>query len=136
MTARNESIVVIIGTLVLIALCILIGTVYGAKAQYQPGHPPQDMLIHEQFYATWMEPDNRAVSCCHKQDCAPAESRLEDGHWMARKVGDEGKFTSIPDRKVEHDRDTPDGRSHLCGRADPWNSGKLDVFCFIAGAGG
>jgi hypothetical protein len=121
--------------IIVILMMFLVGN---ARAQYieHHGHPPQDQEIHQKFYSSWMEPDNRAISCCKSEDCAPAESKFENGHWIARKVGNEGAFTSIPDKKVEHDRDTPDGRSHLCGRPDPWNSGKLDVFCFIAGAGG
>lgn len=55
---------------------------------------------------------------------------------MARKVEETDKqFVPIPEQKEEHERDTPDGRSHLCGsRAFP--SGDFNVYCFIAGAGG
>jgi hypothetical protein len=96
-------------------------------------HPPQDEAIHQRFYKTWMMPDARHVSCCHDQDCAPAETQFRDGQWFARKVGETGDFTPVPDRKIERDRDSPDGRSHLCGR--PFGS-DFSVFCFIAGAGG
>ena len=106
----------------------------------QNHHPPQDQTIHERFYSTWMMPDNRTVSCCDNQDCSPAESRIEDGKWVARKLGRNDSWTVIPPEKVEHDRQSPDGRSHLCSRriAWPWTS-KLGlgdaVFCFIPGTG-
>lgn len=97
-------------------------------------HPPQDHAIHYQFYNSWMMPSNRAISCCHEEDCAPAESKFENGHWLARKVSEsDGPFTPIPDERIERDRDTPDGRSHICGRH--FGEG-LTVFCFIPGAGG
>jgi hypothetical protein len=105
----------------------------GAAVAQEHHHPQQDQEIHEKFYSTWMMPDNRNVSCCHNEDCAPAESKYEDGQWLARKVGDTGNFTPIPPQKIERDRDTPDGRSHLCSRS-AWPG--MSIFCFIPGAGG
>lgn len=106
----------------------------------QSHHPSQDQAIHERFYSTWMMPDNRSVSCCDNQDCSPAESRIENGEWVARKVGRNDSWTVVPPEKVERDRESPDGRSHLCSRRItwPWTS-KLGlgeaVFCFIPGTG-
>jgi hypothetical protein len=101
-------------------------------------HPPQDEAIHEQFYNTWMQPDNRNASCCHKVDCSPAESYWDEARqmWFARKVNDgkDAEFAPIPSIKVEHDRDSPDGRSHMCGRKGMM--GSMNVFCFIPGTGG
>ena len=100
-------------------------------------HPPQDQAIHERFYSTWMMPDNRTMSCCHKQDCSPAESRVEDGNWVARKVGGDGDWIAVPPEKIERDRESPDGRSHLCSRR-VWTYKPGDeqlVLCFIPGAG-
>jgi hypothetical protein len=124
---------------VIVVLALLLGGLFLAKCKAQEvemhhGHPPQDMAIHEQFYSTWMMPDNRSISCCHSEDCSPAESRFEDGRWMARKVGDAGEFTPIPAAKIERDRDSPDGRSHICGRRYGFNEGGLTVFCFIPGS--
>lgn len=85
------------------------------------------------FYESWMMPDNRSVSCCNRSDCNAAESKFENGKWMARQVGDTGSFTSIPPHKVEHERDSPDGRSHLCGRR---SLGEFTVFCYLPAAGG
>ena len=104
----------------------------------QHHHPPKDQAIHERFYSTWMMPDNRTVPCCNNEDCSPAETRVEDGNWVARKVGGDGYWTVIPPAKVEHDRESPDGRSHLCSRRINWpwtlKLGLGDsVFCFIPG---
>lgn len=102
-------------------------------AQDMSGHPHRDQAIHEKFYITWMRPNHPGQSCCSMNDCAPAESKLVDGHWFARKVDDKGDFIPIPDDVIERDRDTPDGRSHLC--AVTTMSGPT-VLCFIPGAGG
>jgi hypothetical protein len=121
------------------------GTVFGilgalfigrVKAQEHHGHPPLDQEMHVKFYQNWMMPDNRSISCCHDEDCAPAESKFENGRWLTRKVGDDGDFTPVPPGKIERDRDTPDGRSHICGRRYGFNGGEFTVFCFIPGAGG
>ena len=104
----------------------------------QHNHPPQDQAIHERFYSTWMIPDNRAVPCCNNQDCSPAESKVEDGNWVARKVGGYGYWTVVPPAKIEHDRESPDGRSHLCSRRlDRFFKREVGdvVLCFIPGTG-
>lgn len=90
-------------------------------------HPPQDAVLHDIFYSTWMRPDQPTVSCCNKVDCAPAEARMTSGGWVARRRNDTQWFR-IPPEKIELNRDSPDGRSHLCA-ADK-------VFCFIAGTAG
>ena len=79
----------------------------------QHHYPPQDQAIHERFYSAWMMPDKRTVPCCSNQDCSPAESRVEDGNWVARKVGEDGSWTVVPPSKIEHDRESPDGQPPL-----------------------
>ena len=117
-----------------IALVFLVSALIGhARAQHS-GHRPQDMELHRRFYNSWMMPDNRAISCCHDQDCRPAEARMVNGQWMARQEGDDGDFTPIPENKIETERDTPDGRNHLCGRRNSPHD--FTTFCFIAGSGG
>jgi hypothetical protein len=120
----------LVAAISLALLCFAL--VYPAFAE----HPAEHMQLHEKFYKTWMMPDNRNVSCCHDEDCAPAQTYRKDGRWYARKEGDTGDFTPVPPQKVEQDRDSPDGRSHICGRRYGFNGGELSVFCFIAGAGG
>ena len=96
----------------------------------QHHHPPQDQAIHERFYSTWMMPDNRKLTCCDDKDCAPAKSKLENGHWVARKIND-GYWYDIPPEAVEHERVSPDGRSHLC--SERWFGLVDKVYCFIPG---
>jgi hypothetical protein len=91
-------------------------------------HPPQHAQIHEQFYSNWKRPDQPHISCCSLVDCAPAEARMVNGQWFARKEGEQHWYP-IPPEKIEINRDSPDGRSHLCAMNDR-------VFCFIVGAGG
>jgi hypothetical protein len=103
-----------------------------AAAQHR--HPPQDEALHEKFYSTWYMPDNPAKSCCNKADCYPTEIKYVGGDVYARRRED-GKYIPIPLQKVEHNRDNPDGRSHLC--APPPNSSYPadTVFCFSLGGG-
>jgi hypothetical protein len=97
-------------------------------------HKPEDADNHHKFYKSWMMPDNRAISCCHDEDCTRAEVQFKDGSWYARQVGDQNPFTKIPSHKVEQERDSPDGSSHLCGRRY-FFSGEFTVFCFLPAAG-
>jgi hypothetical protein len=94
-------------------------------------HRSQDLDIHHKFYKTWMMPDNRAVSCCHDQDCAPAQSKLVNGTWYARHSDDE-EWAEVPTRKIETERDSPDGRSHLCKQS--YLAGTY-VYCFLPANG-
>lgn len=122
--------------LVYIILVVLFCVAIIATAFAQDhGHPQRDLEIHQKFYQTWMMPDNRAISCCHDEDCAPAESKFEDGRWLARKSGDDGDFTPVPPQKIEQDRDSPDGRSHICGRRYGFANNEFTVFCFKLGNG-
>lgn len=81
------------------------------------------------FYETWRMPDAPHVSCCNQNDCAAALKATQDpmGIWHAQRASD-GKWFAIPPEKVEVNRDSPDGRSHLCVLADR-------VLCFVAGSG-
>ena len=113
--------------LALLVAGIVIPAISPAIAQ-EHRNAPQDQDIHKRFYSTWMMPDNRSSSCCHEKDCSPAESRIEGGNWVARKVDGDGEWIRVPPEKVERDRQSPDGRSHLC-------SDKPIVFCFVPGIG-
>jgi hypothetical protein len=121
-----------------IVVVLVVALTVRAFAQHV-GHPPEHMALHEKFYKNWHMPDNRKVSCCHDEDCKPAESHKRNGQWYARQVGDTGEFTPIPPNKVDSglpdSPDNPDGRSHLCGRRYGFNEGGFTVFCFQPGSG-
>ena len=120
--------------IILVAL-FTIAFVSFALAQEHSGHRPQDMGLHHRFYSTWMMPSNRAVSCCHDEDCKPAEAYMKNGHWFARQEDDTGEFTEVDPARVEQERDSPDGRSHLCGRRYGWSNNSFSVFCFLPASG-
>lgn len=96
-------------------------------------HPAQDAPIHEKFYSTWMMPDRPDMSCCNKQDCYPTEARFSEGQWWAQRRED-GQWLPVPWEKVERNRDTPDGRSHMCAPPPGRSVGDV-VFCFSLGGG-
>ncbi len=96
-------------------------------------HPPQDEPLHERFYSTWYMPDEPHKSCCNKADCYPTEIKIVAGKIFAQRRED-GKWLAIPDRKVERNRDNPDGRNHLCA-APPITVNDDRVFCFALGGG-
>lgn len=112
----------------LIALVFTLSAVmaYGAEGHTHDGAAGR-------FYSTWMMPDAPHVSCCDNQDCAPAASKFENGHWFARWT-DEDEWSQVPTGKVEQNRDTPDGRSHMCGRRNSLTR-EFYVFCFVRGGG-
>lgn len=103
-----------------------------AAAQHQ--HPPQDQALHEKFYSTWYMPDNPARSCCNNADCYPTEVKVAGGNVYARRRED-GKYILIPPQKIEHNRDNPDGRNHLCAPPPTGYHPPDTVFCFSLGGG-
>ena len=113
----------LIAFLVVVLVAVLV--VFKATAQ----HTHEGATGH--FYQTWMRPDNRAMSCCHDKDCAPAQSRLMGGKWQARNTDDE-PWLDIPESKIERERDSPDGRSHLCKAG---TFGNTFVYCFLPASG-
>jgi hypothetical protein len=98
----------------------------------EPHHPPQDQALHEKFYSTWHMPDNPAVSCCNNADCYPTDIEYVDGRLYAKRRED-GKFILVPPQKVEHNRDNPDGRNHLCAPPPSLTSPSDTVYCFALG---
>ena len=95
-------------------------------------HPPQDMALHEKFYSTWHMPDNPALSCCNNADCYSTDIKYVDGKIYAKRRED-GKYILIPPQKVEHNRDNPDGRNHLCAPPPSLSNSSDTVFCFALG---
>lgn len=103
---------------------------YAGNARTEDGHTHEGAV--GRFYESWMMPDNRSVSCCHKMDCDAAASRFVGNRWEAQRP--DGIWVVVPPGKIEQNRDSPDGRSHLCGREG--YSGEYSVFCFVAGISG
>lgn len=130
MTAEDRMERALRKALYVFAIMIGIAILMVIKAFAQ--HPPEHQSLHDRFYRGWMMPDNRQVSCCSEKDCAPAQSRLVDGRWQARNSDDE-EWVNIPPNKVETERDSPDGRSHLCKLK---MIGSTYVYCFLPAAGG
>lgn len=114
--------------LVAIILLALFATWNPARPQ-EHRHPPEHAALHDEFYKDWMMPDAPLRSCCNQQDCAPVQHvERRNGHWWMQRVID-SEWLEIPDAKIEMNRDTPDGRSHMC-------SSGASVFCAIVGIGG
>ena len=103
------------------------------SAPIPPG-PQQDMLLHEQFYSTWFMPDEPNKSSCNKADCYPTQVQFHNGQWWAMRRED-GKYIPIPWRKVEINRNNPDGRNHLCAPPPLSYQAPDTVFCFALGGG-
>lgn len=110
-------------------VAVLIGLALLATAARVSAHDHSKMGAAGDFYATWKMPDAPWVSCCNMQDCAPALKATQDpsGQWHAQRESD-GKWFVIPAEKVEQERDSPDGRSHLCVLNDR-------VLCFLPAGG-
>lgn len=93
-------------------------------------HPPEHASIHEFFYKNWMRPDHPTLSCCDLKDCAPAILKNVNGVWYGKRATDQN-FRRIPPEKMETNRDSPDGRSHMCASLNDNET----VYCAIVGAG-
>jgi len=109
------------------ALIALLALTTAALAQHQ--HPTEIITgATAKFYDTWFRPDAPGISCCNKQDCYATPSRHRNGRLQAihRESGD---WIDVPPEKVEVNRDSPDGLSHLCASAAKF------VFCFKEGSG-
>jgi len=103
-------------------------------AQEHRHHPAADMPLHEQFYSNWYMPDEPNKSCCNKADCYPTQVKFHDGQWWAMRRED-GKYIPVPWKKVEINRNNPDGRNHLCAPPPSSYYAPDAVFCFALGGG-
>jgi hypothetical protein len=119
-----------------LALMAWVGMTIGAAAQAH--HHPTETITGEQgqFYAGWMRPDMPHVSCCDRKDCYSTEARFVNGRWQAKRRED-GKWLTVPESKIERNREMPDARAHLCA-PPPHNESHYEngVICFGSGAGG
>lgn len=111
-----------------VALPLCAATVSFAQHSH---HRPEHMELHQRFYSNWMMPDHPTLSCCDNKDCAPAKAKQVNGEWYAKRDIDLN-WRKIPPEKIEINRDSPDGRSHMCA---PLVEGQT-VYCFILGTGG
>src|SRR5262245_56380673 len=119
----------------LLAAMIALAPALALAQQEHRHHPPQDMPLHEKFYATWNMPDNPKRSCCNKADCYPTEVTYRDGEVYAKRRED-GKWLHGPANKVETRRDNPGGRDHSCAPPPHAEHYPEDtVFCFALGGG-
>lgn len=87
--------------------------VKGQEISTEHNHPPEHAQLHENFYSGWMKPDNRTISCCNKQDCAPAQVKYKDGKYYVKSIWN-GAWVYFPSEKIDWQRESPDGRSHAC----------------------
>lgn len=116
-------------THLVLAVLALAGANLAAPAQE---HQHGDQVITGatgKFYEGWMRPDQPNISCCNRLDCAPVGGvRQLNGKLQALRTKD-GVWLTIPPEKIEQNRDSPDGLSHMC-------SLNQSVFCFLASPGG
>lgn len=100
-------------------------------------HPELD-----QWYATLMQPDNPAVSCCGKSDAYWCDTiNVKDGKTFCTITDDRddaplkrphvpvGTKIEIPDHKLKWDRGNPTGHAIV------FLSGWGHVFCFVQAGG-
>jgi hypothetical protein len=128
----NPARTVLLWSLCFCALATPIQAQEAGDAHAARHHPPQDMPLHEKFYSTWHMPDNPVLSCCNDADCYPTEIKYRDGKIYAKRREDQ-KYILVPPEKVEHNRDNPDGRNHLCAPPPrPFDTSDT-VYCFALG---
>jgi hypothetical protein len=120
----------IIIAFVIIFLFVLLFIYPNASHAQTPHHHPTETIYgpRAEFYRTWHMPDAPGVSCCSDRDCYVTRTRYRGGKIQAihRESAD---WIDIPPEKIELNRDSPDGLSHMC--ASPLKY----VFCFKEGGG-
>lgn len=112
---------------------LLLGSLNSGGAA-EHAHPAADVPLHEQFYSTWYMPDNPTKSCCNKADCYPTEMKYDEKGRIFAKRREDGKWLYVKPEKIERNRDSPDGRNHLCA-PPPVHYPPDTVFCFALGGG-
>lgn len=113
------------------ALAFLFVATVTAWPQQPHAEHPQDLELHEKFYDTWKRPNAPYSSCCNLDDCYPTEFKKIDGQWHALRREDH-EWVRIPPEVVEENRDSPDGRNHVC-MLPPDRGGTM--FCAVFGSG-
>lgn len=127
----------LVSTMVLVAYVAWMSLTKAAEPHVHNDGTTYEAVIGD-FYRTWTMPDARHLPCCNNEDCRPTVVRQDEfGHYQA--FWDEGGiWVTIPDRKMEWDKDSPDGRGHACIGSIPDVDGNRQpyVYCAIIGAGG
>lgn len=144
MTERNASTIILIGTLVIVALCILFETVYGAQARDLGQWENSEPAVRE-WFKTLMRPDFPTSPCCGEADGYWAdEVHVRGGKTYATITDDRpdsplgrphmaiGTEIEVPDEKLKWDRGNPTGHSIIFLGAAGY--GGL-VFCFVQASG-
>jgi hypothetical protein len=105
----------------------ILAVVTPAKSQHH--HPAETITgATAEFYETWKRPDMPSVSCCNQMDCYATPARFRNGRIEALHR-ESSTWIEVPPQKVEMNRNSPDGRNHLCASPQKY------VFCFVAGGG-
>lgn len=118
---------------ILLGLCLLTPAV-----AHDHNHPE-----HNDWYATLMQPDNPAASCCGEKDAYWCDDYYaRDGKAYCRITDDRdipgrpkvavGTEIEIPPHKLKHDRGNPTGHAIVFGVPNTWG---FYVFCFVQGGG-
>jgi hypothetical protein len=118
---------------VIVAVVIIVVTLFltGSATNSQSNHHHPTGAISGatgRFYDTWKMPHNRSASCCSNKDCYAVEAHRREGVWFF-KHRETGRMLSVPESRIERERDNPDGLNHVC--ANPQGM----VYCFIEGGG-
>ena len=101
----------------------LIGICLALAAATAAAHEGTDPLAA--WYRSLTTADGK--SCCSMRDCAPAEARMEEGHWevwIFPYNADHGRWARVPERAVLR-RENPDGRPILCRTPNGF------IHCFV-----
>lgn len=129
MSHRAFNTIVVVWIALIVLACTIVGVKLAPAQEHQHHHPTETITgATAKFYSNWERPDLPGVSCCNRMDCAAVSRvRTRDGKIEAQRESD-GQWLTIPREKMEFNRDSPDGRSHMCSMG-------TTVFCFIAGSG-
>ncbi len=117
--------------LLLVTVSLLLTTVVATSHDIHAAKSPEEARVFH-FYATWMRPPERSMSCCNMQDCHTVEVKRESGRWFFMDKYYFRDWREIPSDRLEQNysdpRESPDGSSHVC-----FNSGY--VLCAVLGSG-
>jgi hypothetical protein len=113
-----------------ILVFMLLCTTAAVQAQEVHHHDGMSAAV-DRFYSTWFQPAAPSQSCCNKMDCYPTQARFRNGNWWAQQR-ETGNWIKVLPQVIEHNRDNPDGQTHVCMQASQVDP---TIFCFILGGG-